>query len=166
MPQPINVLFVSTANGARSILAELLMNNWGASRFRGYSAGSAPSGSVHPYALRLLRDFDLPTEGLRSKNWNEFLTPGAPVMDFVFTLCDKVGDQPAWPGRPVIAHWGLPDPKALRETDVDQWQAFRDLLRSLENWIKPFVALPFAALDRRALEQKVEAIGEIHANRE
>lgn len=158
---PFNVLFLCTGNSARSILAESLLNHWGERRFRGYSAGSFPKGAVHPYALELLRSLDLPAEGLHSKSWNEFATRGAPVMDFVFTVCDQAAGEvcPVWPGQPITAHWGLPDPVAVDGSEIDQWQAFRDTLRALENRIKLLVALPVASLDRMSLARQVEAIG-------
>jgi arsenate reductase (thioredoxin) len=155
---PFNVLFLCTGNSARSILAESLLNHWGQGRFRGYSAGSFPKGAVHPCALKLLHSLELPTEELRSKSWNEFAKPGAPMMDFVFTVCDQAASEvcSTWPGRPITAHWGMPDP-----ADVEQWQAFRDTFRTLENRIKIFVALPAASLDRMSLAHQVEAIGRI-----
>ncbi len=158
---PFNVLFLCTGNSARSILAESLLNHWGLDRFRGFSAGSYPKGAIHPYALKLLHSLELPTEGLRSKSWNEFVKPGAPVMDFVFTVCDQAAGEvcPVWPGQPITAHWGLPDPAAVDGSDVEQWHAFRDTFRALENRIKIFVALPVASLDRMSLARQVEAIG-------
>ncbi|HTW27170.1 MAG TPA: arsenate reductase ArsC [Acetobacteraceae bacterium] len=157
---PFNVLFLCTGNSARSILAESLLNHWGRGRFRGFSAGSVPRGAVHPFALKLLYALDLPTEGLRSKSWDEFARPDAPVMDFVFTVCDQAAGEtcPAWPGQPMTAHWGLPDPAAVAG-DIERWQAFRDVLRALENRIKAFVALPVDALDRISLKRQVDAIG-------
>jgi arsenate reductase (thioredoxin) len=158
---PFNVLFLCTGNSARSILAESLLSRWGQGRFRGFSAASFPRGSVHPVARRLLEALELPTDGLRSKNWGEFAAPGAPVMDFVFTVCDQAAGEmcPVWPGQPVTSHWGLPDPAAVETSDLDQWQAFRDTLRALEARIKLFVALPVAALDRISLTREVAAIG-------
>jgi arsenate reductase (thioredoxin) len=155
-----NVLFLCTGNSARSILAESLLTHWGEGRFRGYSAGSFPKGEIHPRAVELLRELELPTEGLRSKNWDEFARPGAPVMNFVFTLCDQAAGEvcPAWPGQPITAHWGLPDPAAV-EGGVAQALAFRETLQALENRIKIFTSLPIAALDRIALTRQVEAIG-------
>jgi arsenate reductase (thioredoxin) len=158
---PFNVLFLCTGNSARSILAESLLNHWGQGRFRGFSAGSFPRGAVHPCALKLLHSLELPTEGLRSKSWNKFAEPGAPVMDFVFTVCDQAAGEvcPMWPGQPITAHWGMPDPAAVDGSDVEQWQAFRDAFRGLENRIKVFTSLPFASLDRMSLARRVEAIG-------
>jgi arsenate reductase (thioredoxin) len=167
---PFNVLFLCTGNSARSILAESLLNHWGKGRFRGYSAGSYPKGAVHPCALKLLHSLELPTEGLRSKSWNEFAMPKAPIMDFVFTVCDQAAGEvcPVWPGQPVTAHWGIPDPAEAETTDVEQWQAFRDAFRALENRIKIFVALPVTSLDRLSLARQVEAIGRMRpdANQE
>jgi len=158
--QKYNVLFICTGNSARSILAESLINYWGVGLFKGFSAGSHPKAEVHPRALRLLRSLDLPTAGLRSKSWEEFAKPGAPVMDFVFTVCDRAAGEvcPVWPGQPMTAHWGLPDPAAVEGT-MEQAQAFRDTLRALENRIKVFTSLPFAALDRLSLKRQVDAIG-------
>ena len=158
---PFNVLFLCTGNSARSILAETLLNHWGRSRFQGFSAGSCPGGAVHSCALKLLHSLELPTEGLRSKSWDEFARPGAPVMDFVFTVCDQAAGEvcPVWPGQPITAHWGMPDPAAVVGSDVEQWQAFRDTFRALENRIKIFVALPVASLDRISLASRVQAIG-------
>lgn len=160
---PFNVLFLCTGNSARSILAESLLNHWGQGRFRGYSAGSFPKGAVHPRALQLLRSLNLPVARLRSKSWNEFATPGAPRMDFVFTVCDQAAGEvcPAWPGQPVTAHWGLPEPAAVEGSEIDQSRAFCDTLRALQNRIKLFVALPIASLDRLSLARQVEAIGRL-----
>ncbi len=159
--QPFNVLFLCTGNSARSILAESLLNHWGQDRFRGFSAGSYPKGAIHPCTLKLLHSLELPTEGLRSKSWDEFAKPGAPVMDFVFTVCDQAAGEtcPVWPGQPITAHWGMPDPAAVDNSDVEQWQAFRDTFRALENRLKIFVSLPVASLDRMSLARQVEAIG-------
>lgn len=160
--QPFNVLFLCTGNSARSILAESLMNHWGAGHFKGFSAGSYPKGAVHPRALKLLRSLELPTEGLRSKGWDEFAQPDAPVMDFVFTVCDQAAGEvcPVWPGQPMTAHWGLPDPASV-ENPMEQAQAFRETLIALENRIKVFTSLPIASLDRISLKHQVEAIGRI-----
>ena len=158
---PFNVLFLCTGNSARSILAESLLNHWGQKNFQGFSAGSYPKGAVHPVALKLLHDLGLPTDGLRSKSWDEFAKPGAPVMDFVFTVCDQAAGEvcPIWPGQPVTAHWGMPDPAAVEGSDVAQWQVFRETFRALENRLKVFIALPLATLDRMSLVRQVEAIG-------
>jgi arsenate reductase len=156
-----NVLFLCTGNSARSILAESLMNHWGQGRFRGFSAGSFPKGAIHSCALKLLHSLDLPIEGLRSKSWNEFARPDAPEMDFVFTVCDQAAGEscPVWPGQPITAHWGVPDPAAVETSEVEQWHAFRDAFRALENRIKIFAALPVASLDRMSLAREVRAIG-------
>jgi arsenate reductase len=156
-----DVLFLCTGNSARSILAESLLNHWGRGRFRGFSAGSFPKGVVHPGALDLLQSLELPTEGLRSKSWDAFAAPGAPVMDFVFTVCDQAAGEvcPVWPGHPVTAHWGMPDPAAVESAGVAQRQAFRETLHALESRIKLFLALPIAKLDRLSLARRVEAIG-------
>ena len=161
--RPFNVLFLCTGNSARSIIAESLLNHWGQDRFRGHSAGSVAKGAVHRRSLALLQSLGLPTAGLRSKSWDEFARPGAPVMDFVFTVCDQAAGEscPVWPGQPVTAHWGLPDPAAVDGPEIAQSQAFRDTLRALENRIKLFVALPIASLDRMSLARRVEAIGRI-----
>lgn len=156
-----NVLFLCTGNSARSILAESLTNRWGQARFKAYSAGSFPKGAVHPLAIELLRELHLPTEGLRSKSWDEFAKPGAPVMDFVFTVCDQAAGEvcPIWPGNPITAHWGLPDPAAVEGPFSKQKQAFRDALRVLDARIKAFTSLRVEALDRLALKRETDAIG-------
>jgi arsenate reductase len=147
-----NVLFLCTGNSARSILAEVLLEHWGGGRFRAYSAGSFPKGAVHPLALDLLEKLELPTGRLRSKSWNEFARPGAPVMDFVFTVCDQAAGEvcPVWPGNLVTAHWGVPDPAAVQGTEAEQRGAFREAYVTLENRIKLLVALPIQKLDRLA----------------
>jgi len=159
--RPFNVLFLCTGNSARSIIAESLLTHWGEGKFHAYSAGSHPKRAVQPMALSLLNSLGLPTEGLRSKSWDEFAAPGAPVMDFIFTVCDQVAGEvcPVWPGQPITAHWGLPDPAAVQGSDMERAQAYRDTLRALENRIKIFVVLPFDALDRLALERRTAAIG-------
>jgi arsenate reductase len=156
-----NVLFLCTGNSARSILAEALTDHWGKSRFKGYSAGSFPKGAVHPLALEELERHHLRTSRLRSKSWDEFARTGAPVMDFVFTVCDQAAGElcPVWPGNPVTAHWGVPDPAALQGTDAEQRRAFREAYVVLENRIKLFVALPIEKLDRLAIQRSVDEIG-------
>ena len=156
-----NVLFLCTGNSARSILAEVLLEHWGKGRFTGYSAGSFPKGTVHPLALDMLERLHLPAAGLRSKSWNEFARAGAPVMDFVFTVCDQAAGEacPVWPANPVTAHWGVPDPAAVQGTDTEQRRAFREAYVALENRIKLFVALPIAKLDRMAIQRTVDDIG-------
>ena len=146
-----NVLFLCTGNSARSILAEVLIEHWSKGRFKGHSAGSFPKGAVHPTALELLEKLHLPIRGLRSKSWNEFARPGAPLMDFVFTVCDQAAGEvcPVWPGNPVTAHWGVSDPAAVQGTEAEQRRAFREVYVVLENRIKLFVALPIEKLDRK-----------------
>ncbi len=158
-----NVLFLCTGNSARSILAEVLPEHWGKGRFRPCSAGSFPKGAVHPMALDLLDRLRLPTMGLRSKSWDEFARPDAPVMDFVFTVCDQAAGEicPVWPGHPVTAHWGVPDPAAAGGSDTERQRAFRDALYTLENRIKLFVALPIDKLERLALKRRVDDIGRL-----
>jgi len=159
--EPYNVLFLCTGNSARSILAEALMDHWGKGRFKGYSAGSFPRGSVHPLALELLERLHLPTMPLRSKSWDEFARPGAPVMDFVFTVCDQAAGElcPIWPGNPITAHWGVPDPASVEGPLAQRVDAFRSACRALENRIKLFVALPLDKLDRMAIKRDVDEIG-------
>jgi arsenate reductase len=156
-----SVLFLCTGNSARSILAEVLLEHWGGGRFRAYSAGSFPKGAVHPLALDVLEQLHLPTGGLRSKSWNDFAHPGAPVMDFVFTVCAQAAGEvcPVWPGNPVTAHWGVPDPAAVQGTDAEQRKAFREAYVTLENRIKLPVALPIEKLNRLAIKRNVDDIG-------
>ena len=158
-----NVLFLCTGNSARSILAEVLIQHWGKGRFVGYSAGSFPKGEVNPLALDLIERLGLRTDGLRSKSWGEFAKPGAPVMDFVFTVCDQAAGEtcPIWPGNPVTAHWGVPDPAAVEGTEEERRQAFRDAYRQLETRIKLFTALPIDKLDRMAVKREVDRIGHV-----
>src|ERR1700757_3738338 len=153
-----NVLFLCTGNSARSILAEALIDHWGKGRFRGFSAGSFPKGAVHPDALDLLHQLQLPTDRMRSKSWDEFAKPGAPVMDFVFTVCDQAAGEvcPVWPGNPVTAHWGVPDPAAVKGTESEKIRAFRYAYQALETRIKLFTSLRLEILDRLALQRKVE----------
>ena len=162
MTAPVfNVLFLCTGNSARSILAEALLNHWGKGRFRGYSAGSFPKGVVHPLTLELLRALDLPTAGLRSKSWDVFARADAPVMDFVFTVCDQAAGEvcPVWPGHPITAHWGIPDPAAVEGTEAQRRAAFRDAHSRLDARIKLFLALPLEKLDRMALKREADRIG-------
>jgi arsenate reductase len=165
---PFNVLFLCTGNSARSILAERLLEQRGEGRFRGFSAGSHPRGSVHPIALELLEHMRLPTAGLRSKSWDEFAAPGAPRLDFVFTVCDDAAGEvcPVWPGQPMTAHWGVEDPAAAAGTYVQQWMAFRKAFRELETRIKLFTSLPIRALDRLKLQEELDAIGRMRADDE
>jgi arsenate reductase len=158
-----NVLFLCTGNSARSILAESLLNHWGQGQFRAFSAGSFPKGQVHPLALELLDSLNLPTDGLRSKSWDEFAVAGAPALDFIFTVCDNAAGEvcPIWPGRPMTAHWGIPDPATVDGTDVEKRFAFREALRSLETRIKLFLTLPLASIDRMRLKERLDSIGRI-----
>jgi len=156
-----NVLFLCTGNSARSILAEALLEHWGRGRFKAYSAGSFPKGAVHPLALDLLEKAHLATRRLRSKSWDEFATPGAPEMDFVFTVCDQAASEvcPVWPGNPVTAHWGVPDPAAVEGRQDEKSRAFRYAFQALETRIKLFTSLRLEALDRLAVKRKVDEIG-------
>jgi arsenate reductase len=156
-----NVLFLCTGNSARSILAESILNHRGRGRFKAFSAGSHPKGKVNRLALALLERMDMPTAGLRSKAWDEFARPGAAPLDFVFTVCDKAagGVCPVWPGQPMTAHWGQPDPVAVEGTELDKTNAFREAFRMLERRIALFTALPIASLDRLALGNKIREIG-------
>ena len=157
-----NVLFLCTGNSARSILAEAILAREGQGRFASYSAGSQPKGAVHPYALDLLRAFNHPIAQFRSKSWDEFAQPGAPALDFVFTVCDNAAAEvcPIWPGQPMTAHWGIPDPAAARGTEAEKRAAFADAYRMLLNRISVFVDLPIASLDRLTLQRHLRAIGE------
>lgn len=159
--RPFNVLFLCTGNSARSILAEQLINHWGRGSFRGFSAGSNPKGRVHPIALGLLSHMKLPTEGLRSKSWDEFAVPGAPPLDFVFTVCDNAAGEacPYWPGQPMTAHWGVEDPAAVEGSEPEKWLAFRKAFKELESRIKIFTSLPIRSLDRIKLQERLDAIG-------
>jgi arsenate reductase len=160
-----NVLFLCTGNSARSIIAEALLRELGFGRFNAFSAGSFPRGAVHPATLRLLDEQGLPTTGLRSKSWDEFAKPGAPAMDFVFTVCDDAAGEicPVWPGKPVTAHWGIPDPAAIADDGTGmQMLAFREAFRMLEQRIRLLVALPLASLDRLAVKREVDAIGRLN----
>lgn len=161
MPLPYNVLFLCTGNSARSILAERLMERHGAGRFRAFSAGSFPKGAVHPLALRLLAEQGFSTEGLRSKSWEEFTAPGAPRMDFVFTVCDQAASEscPVWPGHPITAHWGVPDPAAADGGGAQRMLAFREAFAALSRRTAVFASLRLDALDGLAIRREVEAIG-------
>ena len=158
-----NVLFLCTHNSARSIMAEAYMNSpaVGRGRFKAYSAGSMPSGKPHPYALEQISSAGLPATGLRSKNWDEFAAPGAPRLDFVFTVCDNAAKEvcPVWPGQPITAHWGLADPSQVEGTDEDRRRAFFLAFSQLANRIKLFVSLPLDTLDRMALQNRLDDIG-------
>ena len=157
----MHVLFLCTGNSARSILAEAILNRRGAGRVVAFSAGSQPKGSVHPLALELLREQGMPTAALRSKSWDEYAAPGAPPIDFVFTVCDNAAAEPCpvWPGKPAIAHWGVPDPAAATGSDTERRQAFRAAYVALDARIKRFVALPVASLEPQALKAALREIG-------
>jgi protein-tyrosine-phosphatase len=163
MSRTYNVLFLCTGNSARSILAEAILNKDGAGRFRAYSAGSQPKGEVHPEALNLLRELGFPTDGYRSKSWDEFAAPGAPPLDFVFTVCDNAAGEvcPIWPGQPMTAHWGLPDPAKAEGTEAERNFAFADTLRMLTNRIGIFVSLPLDKLSKLSLQKHLDDIGKV-----
>jgi arsenate reductase (thioredoxin) len=158
---PLNVLFLCTGNSARSIMAEVLLNRAGQGKFRAFSAGSRPKGEVHPYALDLLRRMNFDVSGLRSKSWSEFAKPDAPKLDFVFTVCDNAAAEtcPVWPGQPMTAHWGVPDPAAATGKEAEVRLAFADALRMLSNRINIFVSLPLRSLDQLSLQRQLDAIG-------
>jgi protein-tyrosine-phosphatase len=155
-----NVLFLCTGNSARSIMAETLLNHWGRGRYRAFSAGSHPKGRVHPFTIDLLQRLKLPTGELRSKDWEEFARPSAPALDFVFTVCDQAAGEvcPVWPGQPITAHWGFPDPAAFEGSEVEQRALFADVFRQIETRIKIFVALPVERLSRLAIKQEVDRL--------
>ena len=161
MPPHFNVLFLCTGNSARSIMAEAIMNRKGQGNFTAYSAGSHPSGMVRPEALKQLESARLPTDGLRSKSWDEFSRPGAPTLDFVFTVCDNAAQEvcPLWPGQPMTAHWGVPDPAAVHGTVEEIARAFRDAFFMLDRRISLFLALPLASLDRLTIKKEIDNIG-------
>ncbi len=163
MGAPYNVLFLCTGNSARSILAEAILNRIGAGKFVGLSAGSFPKGEVHPQALALLRRLGYVTDGLRSKSWNEFAA--SPQLDFVFTVCDNAANEvcPVWPGQPMTAHWGVPDPAAVSGTEKDIADAFREAYRILARRVELFVSLPVASLDRMSLKRRLDDIGNADA---
>ncbi|MFN7152815.1 MAG: arsenate reductase ArsC [Acidovorax sp.] len=156
-----NVLFICTANSARSIMAEAILNQLGAGRYRAYSAGSQPAGRVNPYAVELLQRNRFRTDSLRSKNWEEFATPDAPAMDFVLTVCDNAAGEvcPVWPGQPMSAHWGVPDPAAAQGTEEEKQRAFSDAFITLNRRITIFLALPFDKLDKLSLQTELHRIG-------
>ncbi len=158
---PYNVLFLCTANSARSILAEAILNRAGQGRFVAYSAGSMPKGEVNPHALSLLQRFNYPTQALRSKSWEEFAGPGAAQLDFIFTVCDNAANEvcPIWPGQPMSAHWGLPDPAAVEGSEAEIAVAFADAYRMLNNRITIFTSLPMTSLDRLSMQRRLDAIG-------
>lgn len=156
-----NALFLCTGNSARSIIGEAVLNRLGQGRFRAFSAGSHPQGKVNPLAIELLEQNNFAIRGLRSKSWDEFATPDAPQMDFVFTVCDQAANEacPYWPGRPVMAHWGIPDPAAVQGSDAVKRKAFRDALLVLSRRIELFIALPLDKLDTLAIQQQLKQIG-------
>jgi arsenate reductase len=159
--RPFNVLFLCTGNSARSIIAEVALREAGGARFRSFSAGSHPAGRVNPFALDYLRANRLPTEGLRSKSWDEFARADAPPLDFVFTVCDNAAGEacPVWPGQPITAHWGVPDPAAVEGSDEAKRKAFAETGRILMNRVRVFASLPLAKLDRLSLAKKLSDIG-------
>jgi arsenate reductase (thioredoxin) len=161
MPGHYNVLFLCTGNSARSIMAEAIMNYKGRPTFTAYSAGSHPSGAVRPEAITQLKGAHLPTNGVRSKSWDEFAKPGAPKLDFVFTVCDNAAKEvcPFWPGQPQTAHWGVPDPAAVRGTAEESKRAYRDAFVTLERRIGLFLCLPLASIDKLAIKQEIDEIG-------
>lgn len=163
MEKTYNVLFLCSGNSARSIMAEVLLNHWGRGRFRAFSAGSHPAAEVHPLTIELLERLEFPTEGLRTKSWNEFSAPGAPVMDFVFTVCDKTRDEPCpeWPGQPLTAHWGVPDPVLAQGDEIMRMNAFREAFHTLESRVKLFASLPLAQLDRLHAQLEIDRIGTV-----
>ena len=156
-----HALFICTGNSARSILAEGLMNHLGAGRFVAHSAGSHPNGMVNPFALQTLKVLHIPNDGFRSKNWDEFARPGAPAIDFVFTVCDNAAGEvcPLWPGQPMTAHWGVPDPAAVEGSEAQKAKAFMDTALVLKRRIELMLALPLASLDRLALQREIKDIG-------
>jgi arsenate reductase len=158
-----NVLFLCTGNSARSVMAECAINRWGKGKFRGFSAGSHPTGTVHPMTLELLKQMNYETAGLRSKSWDEFARPDSPPLDFVFTVCDQAAGEvcPIWLGQPITAHWGVSDPVAFAGTDEEKRRFFFRIYRELENRIKIFTSLRFDSLDSLALQQRLKEIGKV-----
>ena len=160
-----NVLILCTGNSARSIMAEALINTMGQGRFRAYSAGSHPTGKVNPFAIEKVQAVKYPTDGLRSKNWDEFATPDAPKMDFIITVCDNAAGEvcPVWPGQPISAHWGFEDPAAVEGTDDEKRRAFDKVVRLMMNRVRLFVSLPFGILDQTAIKRELLNIGKTDA---
>lgn len=158
---PFNVLFLCTGNSARSIIAEAILNRVGQGRFKAFSAGSRPKGEVHPFAIQLLKGLNFDTSFARSKSWEEFAAPGAPEMNFVFTVCDNAANEscPVWPGQPMTAHWGLPDPAAAEGTDAEKHLAFAEAYRMLNSRISIVTSLPMASIDKLALQRRLDEIG-------
>jgi protein-tyrosine-phosphatase len=161
MSRLYNVLFLCTGNSARSIMAEAVLNRLGKGKFQAFSAGSHPTGEVNPFTLALLRQNNYPTAFLRSKSWDEFAAPGAPELDFVFTVCDKAGGEvcPVWPGQPMTAHWGFPDPVAFQGSDAEKATVFADVFRQINTRLSIFVSLPIESLDRLALKRRLDELG-------
>jgi protein-tyrosine-phosphatase len=161
--RPFNALFLCTGNSARSIMAEAILNKVGQGKFQAYSAGSQPKGQINPITLRLLQELGYDTNGFRSKSWSEFAKPGAPSLDFVFTVCDNAAGEacPVWPGQPVTAHWGVPDPADAQGSVAEIAIAFKDIYRMLFQRIGIFTALPFHSLDKLSLQTKLKEIGRI-----
>ena len=161
MDRPFNVLFLCTGNSARSIIAEAILNRLGNGRFNAYSAGSQPKGAVNPHAIQLLKGLDYDTVKLRSKSWSEFAKPGAPALDFVFTVCDNAAGEscPVWPGQPMTAHWGIPDPAEAKGSQAEIAFAFKDAYRMLHQRIAIFAALPLKSLDALTLQRRLKEIG-------
>ena len=165
---PYNVLFLCTGNSARSVMAEVALTRWGPGRFNAFSAGSRPKGQVHPMTLRLLKDLNYKTSELRSKSWDEFALPGSPPLHFVFTVCDNAAQEvcPVWPGQPMTAHWGAPDPAAFIGPDDKALRVFKRVYLELENRIKIFASLRVESLDRLSLQKNLDQIGKTQATTE
>jgi len=165
--RPFNVLFLCTGNSARSIIAESVLRSVGAGRFNAYSAGSQPTGRVNPFALELLEKNQLATDGLRSKSWEEFARAGSPRLDFVFTVCDNAAGEvcPIWPGQPMTAHWGIPDPAAVEGDDATRRKAFADACHTLLHRIRIFASLPLDKLDRLSLQRRLDDLGRSRSER-
>jgi arsenate reductase (thioredoxin) len=163
--RPYNVLFLCTGNSARSIIAEAILNELGAGRFHGYSAGSQPKGEINPHTIQLLQGLDYETSGFRSKSWSEFAKPGAPALDFVFTVCDNAAGEacPVWPGQPMTAHWGIPDPAEAKGSPAEIALAFKNAYRMLNQRIGIFTALPLRSLDQLSLQNKLREIGRMES---
>jgi arsenate reductase len=161
-----NVLFLCTGNSARSIMAESILNRRGKGQFRGFSAGSQPRGQVNPLALDLLRHFDFPTDGLRSKSWDEFATPGSPHFDFIITVCDNAAGEtcPAWLGKPTTAHWGIPDPAAAEGTEIQKKAAFAEAFKLMSTRINLFLSLPLSSIDQLRIKAEIDSIGKMSVN--
>lgn len=161
MQRPYNILVLCTGNSARSIMGEALFNTLGAGRFKAYSAGSHPSGRVNPFAIEQVRALGYPVDGLRSKSWDEFARADSPHLDFVITVCDNAAGEvcPHWPGQPMTAHWGIPDPASVEGSDVEKMTAFRQAFRAMDTRIKLFLSLPIASIDQMRLKERMDEIG-------